>query len=88
MLLYFPGALIITFLPNSLSQSFYPSPTFSPALPVDNDGGGPHVLYAVQAEDLSKVGEQHQRRRLQLQLISAEDRTIRWYVPVNVEGFV
>lgn len=54
--------------------SFIPPPLLS----VDYDGGGPHVLHAVQTEDLSKVRKQHKCWRLQLQLLPTQNRAIRW----------
>lgn len=55
-------------------------PFFSPLPPpVDYAGRGPDVLYAVQTEDMSQVREQHQRRRLQLQLLPTQNRALRWY---------
>lgn len=58
-----------------------PSPSTSSSLQpsVDHAGGGADVLHAVQAEDVSQVGEQHQRRRLQLQLLPTQDRALRRY---------
>lgn len=47
---------------------------------VDNDGRGPNVLSAVQTEDMSQVGEQHQRWRLQLQLLPTQNRALCRYV--------
>lgn len=69
----FPSHLIPTFLPPS----------------VDYDGGGPDVLYAIQTEDLSQIGEQHQRWRLQFQLLPTQNRALRRYVqlPIPLGGF-
>lgn len=53
-------------------------PIFSPSL--DHVGGGGDVLHAVQTEDLPQVGGQHKRRRLQLQLVPAQDRALCGYV--------
>lgn len=57
-------------------------PTFLPPS-IDYDGGGPDVLYAIQTEDVSQVGEQHQRWRLQLQLLPTQNRALRWYVQLT-----
>ena len=53
-------------------------------LPVDYDGRGPDVLSAVQTEDMSQVGEQHQRWRLQLQLLPTQNRALRRYVQLSI----
>lgn len=68
-----------SFLSLFLSHTYYPRPVLSL---VDHDGGGPDVLLAVQTEDMSQVGEQHQRWRLQLQLLPTQNRALRRCVQI------
>lgn len=65
--------------PATLSPSSFTSSPLYPSLHADHAGGGADVLHAVQAEDVSQVGEQHQCRRLQLQLLPTQDRALCWY---------
>lgn len=59
-------------------------------LSLDHDGGGGNVLHAVQTEDLSQVGKQHQCWRLQLQLILTPNGALRRYVssPAGLLGLL
>lgn len=56
-------------------------------LSADHAGGGADVLHAVQTEVVSQIGEQHQRWGVQLQLLPAQDRALRWYVWVALLSF-